>query len=186
MCDSDCMTEWLSLHSLCLCYVCVCRSRVGVCVHIFTQQAHIGRVVEHACVWLSCTRVLVYTVFILPAPDVIDMDAVLFGFEEELTAAVQVITQIHQAHVNIHLFRCPRARAHTHTHTRTHTYLTRILLPRAWWFEPEKRWRGCWRRAAGSARLACKRWRVCGRNLRKKWRPCSKSTTHSAAGWSWI
>jgi ABC-type arginine transport system permease subunit len=101
---------------------------------------HIGRVVVHACVCGCRVRVYacidLHTIFILPAPDVIDMDAVLFGFEEELTAAVQVITQIHQAHVNIHLFRCPRARAHTHTHTRTHTYLTRILLPRAWWFEP--------------------------------------------------
>ncbi len=39
---------------------------------------------------------------------VIDMDAVLLGFEEELTAAVQAVTRIHQARtgVNLHLFLC--------------------------------------------------------------------------------
>ncbi len=56
-----------------------------------------------------------------------DMDAVLLGFEEELTAAVQAVTRLHQtrtdSEVNLHLFLCPHARAHTHTHTHIHIYI---------------------------------------------------------------
>ncbi len=54
---------------------------------------------------------------------VFDMDAVLLGFEEELTAAVQAVTRLDQTRteVNVHLFLCPHARAHACTHTHIHT-----------------------------------------------------------------
>ncbi len=54
----------------------------------------------------------------------IDMDAVLLGFEEELTAAVQAGTRIHQVRTDVKKSLSTRARkhAHTYTHERIHRH----------------------------------------------------------------
>ena len=62
---------------------------------------------------------------------VIDMDAVLLGFEEELTAAVQAGTQIHQVRTDVNKSLSTRARKHAHTsvyidtqtHSRIHIHM---------------------------------------------------------------
>ena len=49
------------------------------------------------------------------------MDAVLLGFEEELTAAVQAGTRIHQVRTDANKSLSTRARKHAHTHRHTDT-----------------------------------------------------------------
>ena len=66
----------------------------------------------------------------LPDITLIDMDAVLLGFEEELTAAVQAGTRIHQVRTDVNKSLSTRARKHAHTsvyidtqtHSQIHTY----------------------------------------------------------------
>ena len=90
-------------------YVCVCMVAL-VCVHFMEDKRY-----KHH---IPTPRARHY---------VIDMDAVLLGFEEELTAAVQADTRIHQVRTDVNKSLSTRARKHAHTSvyidTQTHSQI---------------------------------------------------------------